>query len=1066
MTKILPLLEWWKSGGGSVVANALTFADSVTEHTTPDWEIQDRVQCNNLEANVFYDAVTGRQYNSGYCKPYSPKYQGMGGMYYYHPEQGFYDAIIDDTERGGEPDYHVSRQKPYVDEDGVMYTMQENMHAQDNHIWRSNPDLNDFQKIFTQADPDTARGMPYRTTSITPGTNTHIWIIQKQVAPGDVSTLAMLKWNGTTYESVVDIVLKGAAGHRVYGFKPFGNLGPDENGKFWIYFTDSSSEANYELFEMYTTDWVTFRNRLNTHSFTAGAGTFTITTARDNGYKVAGEESSIYNLGDHCEYVEADGTPHIMYMEDYHNELYYIKHNGTTWEKILLNSGGLFAGYPISSYTDKDNPYEITSTPDSATIPTSNPTTVTVTVGTGVSRLTELINVGGKRVQLVKGSNRIVMNLTSYDPVTGVMEGDSTGLQEGSGTLSGWSVRTAGVVDGVTNQFVFVRNEKLYVCVRVILPDTYRRLYLFESSDFRSASVGNPPTFTFVKDLTPGITNVDVHKSKLPENINEFPDNENFVIWSCKAVYDSLYQRTGTNWCLECSFGTITATERTFDATPYTNRAAELTDIGWRQGYSVDDVVESGGSITQVTDITGNGKHITPNNAAVYKQDGAIKTYGSGHLPLPNPTDFRPDTAFSLMCVARKIGNSYLISGGHPSDVQQYMGIKTKVGGSVKYNHRTTAGAIDEVDGYIRLIGDEYAIIAVTSNGKHLRFYINGIESNKSFSDDAPKSLVRWFNYLNTNLNNVLIGARISGTTNEYTPVDLKEWRYKGSLITYDQRTKLEKTWAAQYGITLGTFGTDQTYEPEVHTTAARMNVAPSSSDLTMYNDWVVGWKNAHGLPLGEHCLSEVADLLNFSSAHDEQASLLNFARPFPDASKSGSPIFTQYRGWKSSASGYINTNFYPAIHSRAVGASGFVGIWTIEDVARGTKTAMGLSAGTNINVRLQPRLSTDVATLIFTATTGLSATSVTDMRAALYSWRSSTSRTGQRNTTEFTATSAVSALLNAAVYLLCENDDGVASNFLDANVTFPKWGNNTIDEDAIYTLERNILVGLGVTGI
>jgi hypothetical protein len=1044
---------------GQQTSPNLQFAASVDRTwASPEWEIQDRVQSNRIESNILWDSTTNRIINSGYAKPWNTKFRSKGGIYYYDPTYGHYDAIIDMGRYAGEVDYHNARVRIYTAEEGV-YLTQEDRHGGNIYFYFGDHTLNNFQLIDNYTSQ--ARGEPYRL-----GIGQHLWIGQKRVGLGDVSTFSYMKFNGTDYDNPVDVVIKQSAGKRVYAFKPWGYSGKDDLGYYRVYCSNSSSEAHFEMFELRTQDWDTFENAFGGGDFTVSiGGSVTTSYLRDNGFRYAGEDNFPKNLGDHTEANTPDGRFHCLWYEDYHDSLFYITRNGSAYTKTPVD-----LGYVISGYYDRGSTYALGTSTSSATIPTVGGTTVTITTQTGLTRLQE-ISLDSGRVKLVSatGNNIIYIQNVNYNPATGVLSGTSFGAQDGSGTYSDWTLYTAGLRDGVALQFIFERGAYVYAGIRVLLPTNYRRVYIFRSP------VGDCINWEFIKDSAEGIPNVDIHKVGPPENIGEIPNGVNFPIYSCKFAYTNTNNgQPGTNYSLLANFGTIDShTTDPHPETAYANIAAEIADINWGVAYTQNDVVESGGSITSLNDQTANNRDATAVGTACVKQSNAIKSFGSSYYSIAAYSSFYSDSSFTFATVARKVNDCWLLSMGDVAETYHYLGLKMVMGYALQHYVQSTNADFNTITGRGQLLGIDYAIIIVMSDGVNIRVFVNGMEVNKIWSDSAPAVAIQWAEQTyGTAIDNMLIGARIT-TTSDFTPTDFKEWRYKQGLITYEQRRKLEKTWSTQYSITLRSYGTPTTYEPEAELAFLRMGSPPDATEKGNLSSLIASVKTSQGLNTGELCLANLFGTFYIRATTSSANALINYAQTNFDATGVNSPTFTNNLGYKSNGtSSYLRWNFEPAKHSRSPNNAFEAFAYVVENATSGNKAALGCrqsTPSTITNVRIFPRNASDNAAMNAAAITSVTIGSVTDMRG-FYSVEKTggSTTTIQRETTTNTLTQASQAFIDHSVYELANNlNSSSAEGYLDATVAISGWGSYLINDTALRTALRNWLTSVkGVTGI
>jgi hypothetical protein len=595
----------------------------------------------------------------------------------------------------------------------------------------------------------------------------------------------------------------------------------------------------------------------------------------------------------------------------------------------------------------------------------------------------------------------------------------------------------------------FAKIDGAFYASIAIQSGSYRKFHLYKTEDF--------VTWTDLGDLTPGV-NQNIHRCSSVENYVDLDQSKNFVFYSCQYFYDGDPEHVGQVYVTRVAFDSI----KTEVPVPYTTALTSITDLTWKVAYESDDVAQTSNIITQLNDKSGNGRHATAVGEPVL-QNGSIVNYGSSYFNLASVANFATDTVFTWAGVVKKVGDGYLMCMADNADANKAVYLKVYSGGSVGVERVLTAGSTDVIKSYTNVLGDEYFIAVVVGDGKHIRIFINGEESNKIFANQSSViSSGLWFN---SQPNDTLtIGARVSTTTSN-TPINFKAWAYTDTILTTAQRKQLENFLADKYDITLGQFGSAPTYEPEAEVTFARMSTPPTTGQMDDLNDLVVAIKNSQSLQLGEHSMGNLFDALWIRATYASQSALLNTARPAFDSTISGSPTFTTDRGFKSAASGYLNRNFNTSKHSRFASNSCAHFGYVIEDVTRGNKTIGGSSVGTNVSERIFPRNASDLSSVVTTATTALTQAS-TSMIGFHVGYRDGTIRYNLREGVSTSSITAASSFNNANTYELAENDDGTATFFLDATVAVTGWGSKNINFTALRTAIRDWLIAKGVTGL
>ncbi|MFN7703354.1 MAG: hypothetical protein ACK5OS_01940 [Chryseotalea sp.] len=624
--------------------------------------------------------------------------------------------------------------------------------------------------------------------------------------------------------------------------------------------------------------------------------------------------------------------------------------------------------------------------------------------------------------------------------------------------ISGYS--TPVITDDAALQWMQYRNGKIYAIVRCLVGGFYKA-YLFQSND---GLVWNT-----IGDVFPH-TNETIDRCYGPQNV--IPDNVNFAFVGCKGTYVSTANNTTDVYVRTASWGSITPYVADVSTSTYPNKAAMLADIGFSMYYDTTDVDLLSDVITELNDQSGNNNHATTVGSAAHIEGGAIKTYGSTHFSISNFADFRTNTQFTFVTVARKVNDAWLLSFGDTGAQFQYLGLRLVMGRVLNYLYNITSVSSDQISGYGQLVGIDYAIIVVTCNGRHLRIFINDVEVNKEWNDSAPAAAVRWANGYNTQLDNMLIGAAITSNIIGYTPLDFKCWGYKNSVITDNQRRRLFNYLSSTYAITLRSLGTQTSYEPEAELAFLRMGVQPDNAEKLNLSAQITLIKQQNGLNTGELCLANRFDFIYLSAQSNQNNALINFAREKFDLVPVNSPTFTANRGFRSNGTtSYLRNGFRPARHSSFLNNSFEAFAYVIEDAVRGNKAVMGTRQtvpSALATIRIIPRNASDQSSFIVVSGSAVNIATITDMRGFYSAQKSGSTTTEVRKdlTTNITVTSS-QAFVDKELYFLGSNVDDTSVEFLlDANVAVWGWGSWQIDNVALRTSLRDWLIAKGVTGI
>lgn len=991
-----------------------------------DFEVRDRVPNNRHEQpSVMFDNDTNQTFLFS-AFPWDAKFRGMGFTTFYNPNNGYYPAMITSTDRADTSDNHLTSTGIIMGD--YIYVERERDHHQELEMWRANKYNLNFELLDT-LPPNNARAQLY------PWGDNILCAFQED---SEVLSVVIFDTTSNTWGTPKQLVLPHQVGKRIYTSRPMGGF-TDSEGFVYMIVQLSTSGGHEEYAVWKTNDLITFWNLAETESFvipTSAEAVQSDDVMAATGFKFFGRPNANPSLANVATCLGDDNVFRALCFDDLDNTLYMVTHNGISFDSEELT---LPDGYDVRPATIVYNYTSINNNGGNAQI---------VIPGQDVSWD---FPVGSEDWFTAAGTATEIL-AAEFDGNDTLITFDFTYAGTGTGEVrSAWP-------DGSSVLWMIHQNNVTYFTIW-IQSGEYKKWFLFKRENTTITTIGD--VFEDVDD--------NVHKCLGPTNV--IPDNTNFTFYGCKFVYlgdQSAIQR-GYMYARTAAIGAIQPEIPNYPTTAYPNRAAELADIGWKIAYSYNDVTESGGSITQLNDQSGNSYHATSSNAACYIEDGAIKTYGSGYFQLnSHASNLQQDDAFTIAVIARKIGDGWMLCGGRSADQYDSAGARLLSGGSIGHFIGYTSISQETINAVGRIVGDDYAICIIWSDGKHLRVRINGIEQNFTYSDNAPTGMVRWAKYyydLTQAFDRFSIGAKVTSAVIETTPLDFKEWRYKAEAITYSEMIQLENYWANAYSITLRTLGTAGTYEPEAETTFARYSVQPSDADKVIINDFILKVKNELGLSTGEHSLGRAFDRLFLSANVTKQGGLLNFARPRFDKTEVNTLTFSQYVGIKSDgSSSYANDNFNPSIHSRWGNSSfGHFGV-VVEDVARGNKSIGGI-----VNTsRILPRNASDVINMVTTSTTAHTQAN-TNMVGFYAGYRNgSTTRNNRKNKTVVTSATAAQAFVNGNSYSFAENNgSGTPQFYLDAYVAIDGWcrydinWDNFVDACDEWLLDRGIDIGV-----
>jgi len=1035
------------TGTGAIcVDNMLQFESHSFTWNRDTFEIRDRVPNNRNETGVVYSEYDGKTVWFT-AHPWDTKFRGWGLVSFYDQNSGYNKAVKDAGDWLDNADNHLT-DKGIALKNGYTYAISERNHGQIFDLWRAKAGDYNFYKI------DTCSGQNARGEFWQVGHSSFVVAYQRTSNKVTIRTLDSLT---ETLSNFKDLIIPSQVGKRVYTFRPNGSY-KDASGYYYQVIQSSTSAAHEEYFVWKTLDWSTFYSLDGSVSISIPNSAAAITVDVLRGYagkfKIAGTLNTNINIANIACSLGDDGVFRYIWIDEKNNNVFYF---------------GYFDG---SGFTQT-----VTSLPGYTPLPSAQQYSF-AQVNTNAGKLQVQINgadhtrefVIGKRVfyspygqsatvlsKAFSGGNTLVTLDTPY-------VSNTTGFVRPPVPPDYISMQWMQHKHGITYAAIVVLDETMQIWdgARAALYPAYR-YHMFRTSN-------NGASWTDMGDMNKNIINHNIHKLNGPQNY--IPDGVNFAFVSCLYGYgvttidkdiagaagDAGSGTVGQIYTNRASFGRI----QTEPNTPFTPSGDHVT---WSIKYDAGHVNTTGNVITQLNDQSGNSRDATAVGAPQLS-NSAINTLGSGYFTIPSYATFYSDTKFTFACVLQKTNDGYLLSFGDEADAYKHVGIRVKAGGVGSKFIQYTSISTEAVEGRGQTLGSDFYIMIVTCNGYHIRMFINGIEMNKNYTAATLPAVARWSGYFNTDLDNMVIGAKKTSNL-ETAPVAFKYWAYKSdSAISDYSRKKLENYLASTYSITLRQLGTRGAYQPETELAFSRAGGTPTAAQKKDVDDLVVAIKIRQGLPLNELSLGNKFDRIYALGAKYQAVATKNLARPFFDLTSSGTVTYTADQGYKSDGTtGYFSTGFNPSLHASWASNNTAFGAYVITDPTRGNKSVGGLSAGTNQGERIFPRNTSDLASGGITATSGLT-TASTSMPGFYAASRTGTTRYFLRETTEVTGVTAAQAYINAIAYLLAENDDGVASFLLDANVAFyySGVGADLINRSGMRTDVRAWLLNKGVS--
>jgi hypothetical protein len=285
-----------------------------------------------------------------------------------------------------------------------------------------------------------------------------------------------------------------------------------------------------------------------------------------------------------------------------------------------------------------------------------------------------------------------------------------------------------------------------------------------------------------------------------PANANEIPDNRNFVFYFSEPVFDAVTPVAADLYAVRAAFGTI----QPETPTAYTTSLTNISDIsGARFIYEADDFDNT---VTGFFDKSGNGrtggKVGTPTLSS-----GAVTFNGTNQaIEISSPTDFNADTKFTFTTVAKLNSGSagYLISFAVTSSNSAFCWIQlTDVGATLFFR---SAGASETITVPVATFDSSvYTIFTVQGDGAHYRFYVNGVEKPYSFTVGSGVGDMinngKWASLI-SGMNRVRL-AGLGRQSPVYSPVSIKMAAYWPSVISRENRKKLENFLSTKYSISI-----------------------------------------------------------------------------------------------------------------------------------------------------------------------------------------------------------------------------------------------------------------------
>lgn len=366
----------------------------------------------------------------------------------------------------------------------------------------------------------------------------------------------------------------------------------------------------------------------------------------------------------------------------------------------------------------------------------------------------------------------------------------------GSAWVSNTSVTTHNFVgsgwDGNRGclKYAFVRGSRLYL-IATISNGTVGKPHLMYTEDLGLNWVDEG-------DMLPGISEVVGYYSIMgPANINDVPDNKNFIFYASEGVLTGITAQFADMYIIKAAFGTIQSEVSRPAATPVT----AINDIsGAKYIYETDNM-----SGTNFVDKSSVGRVVTSVGTPTLTSGEQIYN-GTNQANVPTAAGF-DDSEATIVIVGRPkdvlTGTvRYFHSWSLSSANDRFCMVGTQIGFGPRWAFTSNSEPSFVCYGVDNVHDDAFKIFVYKIDGKHIRFYVNGKEANKVYDFSGNmQSKGLWNSVLGDNANRIASLDRSS--SDSYSAVGIKADAYWGRILTIVEQRSLEQFLATKYSITL-----------------------------------------------------------------------------------------------------------------------------------------------------------------------------------------------------------------------------------------------------------------------
>lgn len=301
----------------------------------------------------------------------------------------------------------------------------------------------------------------------------------------------------------------------------------------------------------------------------------------------------------------------------------------------------------------------------------------------------------------------------------------------------------AGIPDGGCLHWMYVKGGVIYATI-LVQDSLYRKIRLY------SINAESGTVLTDHGDLLPSV-NDNIHKCSGPENY--IPgDGKKWCFYLCKQVYQgsggSGYP--GTVYAVEAWFGSVPVPDSIETIPPPTPIESE----NWKFRY--DAVGNPGGGLK---DDSGHG-----NDAVGTYTTSGNWIYSTTGFTLPNIFEDDQEGTLIIKTIRQSVA-SKLYAWGTTTNAYKYMEIELTDKVTWRLSQTSSVTGQGRISSTKLISVGDTVTIAIVGNKYHLRFWVNGVETNKNWeTDSSPQKTWRWIQYLKASLaapaNTAMIGGR------------------------------------------------------------------------------------------------------------------------------------------------------------------------------------------------------------------------------------------------------------------------------------------------------------------